>query len=163
MPRSLWTNDSKFLHHHVPDFFTSVQVTQDIPAGVSFGPCVLHNTFYDTIAFIALKSFDRGGKSYVFRVSYSCILEHCLCYGNNIMLYGGLLGYKLHYAFFFTVCAQIFTSQLHLSTGRSRCIKEFSVSGSLAQAGAGRYGRGRAEHRGLPEGRPAVFPHYPRN
>lgn len=70
MPRSLWTNDSKFLHHHAPDFFTSVQVTQDIPAGVSFGPCVLHNTFYDTIAFIALKSFDRGGKSYVFRVSY---------------------------------------------------------------------------------------------
>ncbi|KAF5910211.1 PR domain zinc finger protein 8-like [Clarias magur] len=68
IPRSLWTNDSKFLHHHVPDFFTSVQVTQDIPAGVYFGPCVLHNTFYDTIAFIALKSFDRGGKSYVFRV-----------------------------------------------------------------------------------------------
>ncbi|KAI5606312.1 zinc finger protein 488, partial [Silurus asotus] len=68
MRRSLWTNDSKFLHHHVPDFLTSVQVTQDIPAGVSFGPCVLHNTFYDTIAFIALKSFDRGGKSYVFRV-----------------------------------------------------------------------------------------------
>ncbi|XP_053476099.1 PR domain zinc finger protein 8 isoform X2 [Ictalurus furcatus] len=68
MPRALCTNDSKFLHHHVPDFFTSVQVTQDIPAGVSFGPCVLHNTFYDTIAFIALKSFDRGRKSYVFRV-----------------------------------------------------------------------------------------------
>ncbi|TSK22778.1 PR domain zinc finger protein 8 [Bagarius yarrelli] len=68
MPRTLWTNDSKFLHHHVPDFFTSVQVTQDIPAGVSFGPCVLHNTFYDTIAFIALKSFDRGGKAYIFRV-----------------------------------------------------------------------------------------------
>lgn len=74
MPRSLWTTDSKFLHHHVLDFFTSVQVTQDIPAGVSFGPCVLHNT-YDTIAFIALKSFDRGGKSYVFRVSYSRIIE----------------------------------------------------------------------------------------
>lgn len=71
MPRALCTNDSKFLHHHVPDFFTSVQVTQDIPAGVSFGPCVLHNTFYDTIAFIALKSFDRGRKSYVFRVRYS--------------------------------------------------------------------------------------------
>ncbi|XP_026997987.2 PR domain zinc finger protein 8 [Tachysurus fulvidraco] len=68
VPRALWTNDSKFLHHHVPDFFTSVQVTQDIPAGVSFGPCVLHNTIYDTIAFIALKSFDRGGKAYVFRV-----------------------------------------------------------------------------------------------
>ncbi|XP_051507694.1 PR domain zinc finger protein 8-like [Myxocyprinus asiaticus] len=68
IPRSLWTNDSKFLHHHVADFFTSVQVTQDIPAGASFGPCVLHNTFYDTIAFIALKSFDKRNKSYVFRV-----------------------------------------------------------------------------------------------
>ncbi|XP_073691077.1 zinc finger protein 488 [Garra rufa] len=68
IPRSLWTNDSKFLHHHVADFFTSVQVTQDIPAGTSFGPCVLHNTFYDTIAFIALKSFDKRNKSYVFRV-----------------------------------------------------------------------------------------------
>lgn len=69
MPRALWTNDSKFLHHHVPDFFTSVQVTQDVPAGTSFGPCVLHNNFYDTIAFIALKSFDKRNKSYVFRVS----------------------------------------------------------------------------------------------
>ncbi|XP_056089103.1 PR domain zinc finger protein 8 [Rhinichthys klamathensis goyatoka] len=68
MPRALWTNDSKFLHHHVPDFFTSVQVTQDVPAGTSFGPCVLHNNFYDTIAFIALKSFDKRNKSYVFRV-----------------------------------------------------------------------------------------------
>lgn len=68
-PRSLWTNDSKFLHHHVADFFTSVQVTQDIPAGTSFGPCVLHNTFYDTIAFIALKSSDKRNKSYAFRVS----------------------------------------------------------------------------------------------
>ncbi|XP_005156867.1 zinc finger protein 488 isoform X1 [Danio rerio] len=67
-PRSLWTNDSKILHHHVADFFSSVQVTQDIPAGTSFGPCVLHNTFYDTIAFIALKSFDKRNKSYVFRV-----------------------------------------------------------------------------------------------
>ncbi|XP_072533049.1 zinc finger protein 488 [Salminus brasiliensis] len=67
-PRSLWTNDSKFLHHHSTDLFTSVQVTQDIPAGASFGPCILHNTFYDTIAFIALKSFDKREKSYVFRV-----------------------------------------------------------------------------------------------
>ncbi|XP_017577800.1 PR domain zinc finger protein 8 [Pygocentrus nattereri] len=66
--RSLWTNDSKFLHHHATDLFTSVQVTQDIPAGASFGPCLLHNTFYDTIAFIALKSFDKREKSYVFRV-----------------------------------------------------------------------------------------------
>nr|XP_055026270.1 PR domain zinc finger protein 8 [Misgurnus anguillicaudatus] len=66
--RSLWTNDSKFLHHHVADFFTSVQVTQDVAAGTSFGPCVLYNTFYDTIAFIALKSSDKRNKSYVFRV-----------------------------------------------------------------------------------------------
>ncbi|XP_052006414.1 PR domain zinc finger protein 8-like [Xyrauchen texanus] len=65
---SLWTYDSKFLHHNIADFFTSVQVTQDIPAGTSFGPCVLHNTFYDPIAFIALKSFDKRNKSYVFRV-----------------------------------------------------------------------------------------------
>ncbi|KAA0718065.1 Zinc finger protein 8 [Triplophysa tibetana] len=68
IPRSLWTNDSKFLHHHVADFFSSVQVTQDVPAGTSFGPCVLHNTFYDTIAFIALKSCDKRNKSYIFRV-----------------------------------------------------------------------------------------------
>ncbi|XP_007249614.2 PR domain zinc finger protein 8 [Astyanax mexicanus] len=67
-PRSLWTNDSKFLHHHSTDLFTSVQVTQDIPPGATFGPCLLHNTFYDTIAFIALKSFDKREKSYVFRV-----------------------------------------------------------------------------------------------
>ncbi|KAI4877624.1 hypothetical protein NFI96_022982, partial [Prochilodus magdalenae] len=66
--RSLWTNDTRFLHHHATDLFTSVQVTQDIPAGASFGPCLLHNTFYDTIAFIALKSFDKREKSYVFRV-----------------------------------------------------------------------------------------------
>ncbi|XP_066535770.1 zinc finger protein 488 [Hoplias malabaricus] len=68
--RSLWTNDSKFLHHHhhSTDLFTSVQVTQDIPAGVTFGPCLLHSTFYDTIAFIALKAFDKREKSYVFRV-----------------------------------------------------------------------------------------------
>ncbi len=69
IPRSLWTNDSKFLHHHVTDFSTNVQVTQDMPAGTSFGPCVLHNTFYDTIAFIALKSFEKRNKSYVFQVS----------------------------------------------------------------------------------------------
>ncbi|XP_051504439.1 PR domain zinc finger protein 8-like [Myxocyprinus asiaticus] len=68
IPISLWTYDSKFLHHNVSDFFTSVQVTQDIPAGTSFGPCVLHNTVYDPIAFIALKSSDKRNKSYVFRV-----------------------------------------------------------------------------------------------
>lgn len=76
IPRALWTNDSKFLHHHVSDFFTSVQVTQDIPAGTSFGPCVLHNNFYDTIAFIALKSFDKRNKSYVFRVSNLTFTAH---------------------------------------------------------------------------------------
>ncbi|XP_036402515.1 PR domain zinc finger protein 8 [Megalops cyprinoides] len=68
LPRSLWANDSKLLQHHVTDLFTSVHVTRDLPAGESFGPCVLQNTFYDTIAFIALKSCDKRNKSYVFRV-----------------------------------------------------------------------------------------------
>ncbi|KAI1894305.1 hypothetical protein AGOR_G00114450 [Albula goreensis] len=68
LPRSLWASDSKLLQHHVTDIFTSVHVTRDLPAGASFGPCVLQNTFYDTIAFIALKSCDKRNKSYVFRV-----------------------------------------------------------------------------------------------
>ncbi|KAJ8418159.1 hypothetical protein AAFF_G00138680 [Aldrovandia affinis] len=68
LPRSLWASDSKLLQHHVTDLFTSVHVTRDLPAGASFGPCVLQNTFYDTIAFIALKSCDKRNKSYVFRV-----------------------------------------------------------------------------------------------
>ncbi|KAJ8248400.1 hypothetical protein GJAV_G00241630 [Gymnothorax javanicus] len=36
--------------------------------GHLFGPCILQSTFYDTIAFIALKSSDKRNKSYVFRV-----------------------------------------------------------------------------------------------
>nr|XP_020498619.1 PR domain zinc finger protein 8-like [Labrus bergylta] len=67
LPRSIWTADSKFLQHPA-DLYTSVVVTRSIPAGTCFGPCVLQNTFYDTIAFIAQKSCDKRAKSYVFRV-----------------------------------------------------------------------------------------------
>ncbi|CAJ1067592.1 PR domain zinc finger protein 8 [Xyrichtys novacula] len=67
LPRSIWTGDSKFLQPPA-DLFTSVVVTRSIPAGTCFGPCVLQNTFYDTIAFIAQKSCDKRTKSYVFRV-----------------------------------------------------------------------------------------------
>ncbi|XP_047190845.1 PR domain zinc finger protein 8 isoform X2 [Scophthalmus maximus] len=67
LPRSMWTGDSKFLQHPA-DLYSSVVVTRSIPAGTCFGPCVLQNTFYDTIAFIAQKSSDRRAKSYVFRV-----------------------------------------------------------------------------------------------
>ncbi|XP_070696622.1 zinc finger protein 488 [Pempheris klunzingeri] len=67
LPRSIWTGDSKFLQHPA-DLYTSVVVTRSIPAGTCFGPCVLQNTFYDTIAFIAQKSCDKTAKSYVFRV-----------------------------------------------------------------------------------------------
>ncbi|XP_071769862.2 zinc finger protein 488 [Centroberyx gerrardi] len=67
LPRSIWTSDSKFVQHPA-DLYTSVIVTRSIPAGTAFGPCVLQNTFYDTIAFIAQKSCDKRTKSYVFRV-----------------------------------------------------------------------------------------------
>ncbi|XP_063731378.1 zinc finger protein 488 [Eleginops maclovinus] len=67
LPRSIWTGDSKFLQHPA-DLYTSVVVTRSIPAGTCFGPCVLQNTFYDTIAFIAQKSCDKRAKSYMFRV-----------------------------------------------------------------------------------------------
>uniref|UniRef100_A0A3Q1GCI6 Zinc finger protein 488 n=1 Tax=Acanthochromis polyacanthus TaxID=80966 RepID=A0A3Q1GCI6_9TELE len=67
LSRSIWTGDSKFLQHPA-DLYTSVVVTRSIPAGTCFGPCVLQNTFYDTIAFIAQKSCDKRAKSYVFRV-----------------------------------------------------------------------------------------------
>ncbi|KAM4607466.1 zinc finger protein 488 [Polymixia lowei] len=67
LPRSIWTGDSKFLQHST-DVYTSVAVTRSIPGGTSFGPCVLQNTFYDTIAFIAQKSCDKSTKSYLFRV-----------------------------------------------------------------------------------------------
>lgn len=68
LPRPVWTGDGKFLQHPA-DPNTSVVVTRSIPAGTCFGPCVLQNTFYDTIAFIAQKSCDKRAKSYVFRVS----------------------------------------------------------------------------------------------
>ncbi|XP_041117860.1 PR domain zinc finger protein 8-like [Polyodon spathula] len=73
LPKTLWANDNKFLHHHVADLLTSVHVTQDLPKGVMFGPCVLQNTFYDTVAFIALKCSDKVNKSYVFRVDAEAI------------------------------------------------------------------------------------------
>ncbi|CAL8366395.1 zinc finger protein 488 [Gadus morhua] len=68
--RSFWANDNKFLQdaNHATDVCTSVVVTHHIPRGTSFGPCLLQSTFYDTIAFIALKSRDRITKSYVFRI-----------------------------------------------------------------------------------------------
>ncbi|XP_054455846.1 PR domain zinc finger protein 8 [Anoplopoma fimbria] len=67
LPRSMWTGDGKFLQHPA-DLYSSVLVTRSIPAGTCFGPCVLQNTFYETIAFIAQKSCDKRAKSYVFRV-----------------------------------------------------------------------------------------------
>ncbi|XP_035255851.1 PR domain zinc finger protein 8 isoform X1 [Anguilla anguilla] len=73
LPRSLWASDAKLLQHHVTDLFTSVHVTRDLSAGASFGPCVLQNTFYDTIAFIALKSCDKRNKSCVFRVDAEAV------------------------------------------------------------------------------------------
>ncbi|MBN3282605.1 PRDM8 protein, partial [Polyodon spathula] len=71
--KTFWANDNRFLHHHVADLLTSVHVTQDLPKGVTFGPCILQNTFYDTIAFIALKCSDKISKSYVFRVDAEAI------------------------------------------------------------------------------------------
>ncbi|KAM9345432.1 zinc finger protein 488 [Symphorus nematophorus] len=68
LPRSMWSGDSKLLQQHPADLYTSVVVTRSIPAGTCFGPCVLQNTFYDTIAFIAQKSCDKRAKCYVFRV-----------------------------------------------------------------------------------------------
>lgn len=68
LARSAWTSDCKVVQHP-SDLYASVVVTRSIPAGACFGPCLLQNTFYDTIAFIAQKSSDRRAKSYVFRVS----------------------------------------------------------------------------------------------
>lgn len=72
--RSIWTGDSKFVQHSA-DLHTSVVVTRSIPAGTCFGPCLLQNTFYDTIAFIAQKSCDKRAKSYIFRVSCATIMS----------------------------------------------------------------------------------------
>ncbi|XP_049591549.1 zinc finger protein 488 [Syngnathus scovelli] len=67
LARSVWPGDGKFVQLPA-ELHTSVVVTRSIPAGTSFGPCVLQNTFYDTIAFIALKSSDRRAKACVFKV-----------------------------------------------------------------------------------------------
>lgn len=83
LPRSIWTGDSKFPQHPA-DLYTSVVVTRSIPAGTCFGPCVLHNTFYDTIAFIAQKSCDKKAKSYVFRVSCTILWSVVMTHGNEL-------------------------------------------------------------------------------
>nr|XP_061794012.1 PR domain zinc finger protein 8 [Nerophis lumbriciformis] len=67
LARSIWPGDSKIVQHPT-ELHTSVVVTRSIPAGASFGPCVLQHTFYDTIAFIAQKSSDGRAKSCAFRV-----------------------------------------------------------------------------------------------
>ncbi|KAK0135609.1 PR domain zinc finger protein 8 [Merluccius polli] len=74
--RSFWANDNKFLPdvRHAADVHTSVVVTRLIPRGASFGPCLLHGSSYDAIAFIALKSCDRITKSYVFRIDPEVML-----------------------------------------------------------------------------------------
>ncbi|KAJ3610513.1 hypothetical protein NHX12_022605 [Muraenolepis orangiensis] len=69
--RSFWgINDTKFPPDgpRAPDVYTGVVVTRPVPRGASFGPCLLQSTFYDTIAFIALKSCDKMTKSYLFRI-----------------------------------------------------------------------------------------------
>ncbi|XP_069744172.1 zinc finger protein 488 [Narcine bancroftii] len=71
--KGLWTGDNKFLHHHFTDILTSVHITREIPEDAVFGPCILQNTFYDTIAFIALKSSDRRSVPYVFRVDTTAV------------------------------------------------------------------------------------------
>ncbi|XP_051897555.1 PR domain zinc finger protein 8 [Pristis pectinata] len=71
--KGLWTGDNKFLHHHFTDILTSVHITREIPEDAVFGPCILQNTFYDTIAFIALKSSDRRSVPYVFRVDATAL------------------------------------------------------------------------------------------
>nr|XP_015799762.2 PR domain zinc finger protein 8 [Nothobranchius furzeri] len=76
LPRSIWTGDSKFLQH--PDLSTSVVVTRSIPAGTCFGPCLLQNTFYDTIAFIAQKCCDKTVKSCLFRVDPEALRNSAL-------------------------------------------------------------------------------------
>ncbi|XP_048126097.1 PR domain zinc finger protein 8 [Alosa alosa] len=68
MSRALWTSDGKCVPTHAGDGFASVHVTRELPAGAAFGPCVLHNGFYDTIAFIALKARDTKSNCYAFRV-----------------------------------------------------------------------------------------------
>lgn len=71
LPKFLWTNDNRFLHHHFPDILATVHTTQDIPEETVFGPCMLQNTLLDTVAFIALKCCDRRTIHYVFKVGKS--------------------------------------------------------------------------------------------
>ncbi|XP_072439258.1 zinc finger protein 488 isoform X1 [Chiloscyllium punctatum] len=71
--KGLWAGDNKFLHHLFTDILTSVHITREIPEDAIFGPCLLQNTFYDTVAFIALKSSDRRSAPYVFRVDATAI------------------------------------------------------------------------------------------
>uniref|UniRef100_A0A3P9HDS0 PR domain containing 8 n=1 Tax=Oryzias latipes TaxID=8090 RepID=A0A3P9HDS0_ORYLA len=77
LARSAWTSDCKFVQHP-SDLYASVVVTRSIPAGACFGPCLLQNTFYDTIAFIAQKSSDRRSKSYVFRIDPEAMCNSAL-------------------------------------------------------------------------------------
>ncbi|XP_055517812.1 PR domain zinc finger protein 8 [Leucoraja erinacea] len=71
--KGLWAGDNRFLHHHFTDILTSVHITREVPEDAVFGPCILQNTFYDTIAFIALKSSDRRSVPYVFRVDATAL------------------------------------------------------------------------------------------
>ncbi|KAM6266083.1 zinc finger protein 488 [Porphyrio hochstetteri] len=73
LPKFLWTNDNKLLHHHFPDLLATVHTTQDIPEEVVFGPCMLQNTLLDTVAFIALKCSDRRNIHYVFKVDVTSV------------------------------------------------------------------------------------------
>uniref|UniRef100_A0A3B3VY70 Zinc finger protein 488 n=2 Tax=Poecilia TaxID=8080 RepID=A0A3B3VY70_9TELE len=77
--RSIWSTDTKFLQHPT-DLNTSVVVTRCIPAGTCFGPCVLQNTFYETIAFIAQKCSDKTAKSYMFRVDPEAMRNSALVF-----------------------------------------------------------------------------------
>ncbi|OXB71746.1 UNVERIFIED_CONTAM: hypothetical protein H355_015188 [Colinus virginianus] len=73
LPKFLWTNDNKLLHHHFPDILATVHTTQDIPEEAVFGPCMLQNTLLDTVAFIALKCSDRRTIHYVFKVDVTSV------------------------------------------------------------------------------------------
>ncbi|XP_068544738.1 zinc finger protein 488 [Anas acuta] len=73
LPKFLWTNDNKLLHHHFPDVLATVHTTQDIPEEAVFGPCMLQNTLVDTVAFIALKCSERRSIHYVFKVDVTSV------------------------------------------------------------------------------------------
>lgn len=69
LSRALWPTDGKCVPPHAGDGFVSVHVTRELPAGAVLGACVLHNDFYDTLSFIALKARDSRNNCYAFRVS----------------------------------------------------------------------------------------------